>query len=128
MYKRQGLIGASAGYGMWLGALEAPSSSLSEFDEAMVRFGDRLKATRPTAKNLARACLLYTSMRNFVLRRGKEFSRRKVGLKDGPFGSGPLPEEFYGHQRHHAPLCRSTGIKMLFDADEGQKSRGVNIL
>ena len=48
-----GLIGASAGYGMWLGALEAPSSSLSEFDEAMVRFGDRLKATRPTAKNLA---------------------------------------------------------------------------
>ena len=48
-----GLIGASAGYGMWLGALEAPSSSLSEFDEAMVLFGDALKATRPTAKNLA---------------------------------------------------------------------------
>lgn len=48
-----GLIGASAGYGMWLGALEAPSTSLSSFDAAMEQFGAELKATRPTAKNLA---------------------------------------------------------------------------
>ncbi len=51
MYIRgAGLIGATAGFGMYIAALEAPDASFDSFiDEA----GEILKATRPTASNLA---------------------------------------------------------------------------
>jgi len=46
-----GLIGAAAGYGMYLAALEAGREH--DFDSAVFHAGDLLKATRPTAVNLA---------------------------------------------------------------------------
>src|SRR5437773_11542551 len=46
-----GLIGASAGYGMYLAANEA--ASRNSFDEHMAHATARLKATRPTAVNLS---------------------------------------------------------------------------
>jgi methylthioribose-1-phosphate isomerase len=46
-----GLIGAAAGYGMYLAALEA--SRESDFDAALLRSAEVLKSTRPTAVNLA---------------------------------------------------------------------------
>lgn len=45
-----GLIGATAGYGMYLAALQAPHES---FMAALAADGETLKATRPTAVNLA---------------------------------------------------------------------------
>ncbi len=48
-----GLIGATAGYGMYLAALHAPKDSLAAFMEALAAAGEQLKATRPTAVNLA---------------------------------------------------------------------------
>ena len=45
-----GLIGAAAGYGMYLAALNAPEEG---FMEALLADGEQLKATRPTAVNLA---------------------------------------------------------------------------
>jgi methylthioribose-1-phosphate isomerase len=47
-----GLIGAAAGYGMYLAALHAPRSSANAFMQAIIRAGEQLKATRPTAVNL----------------------------------------------------------------------------
>jgi methylthioribose-1-phosphate isomerase len=47
-----GLIGATAGYGMYLAALHAPRHSEAAFVEALRAAGERLKATRPTAVNL----------------------------------------------------------------------------
>src|SRR6516225_11647517 len=46
-----GLIGASAGYGMYLAALEAVRRD--SFDEHMARAVAQLRATRPTAVNLS---------------------------------------------------------------------------
>lgn len=46
-----GLIGAAAGYGMYLATMEASSSNT--FDEYMSQAAAQLKATRPTAVNLA---------------------------------------------------------------------------
>jgi methylthioribose-1-phosphate isomerase len=46
-----GLIGATAGYGMYLGALEA-SNYPSDFDRRLRQYGELLKSTRPTAVNL----------------------------------------------------------------------------
>src|SRR5467141_1248075 len=49
-----GLLGASAGYGMYLAAVEAASRpTTSKFDEHMARAAKQLKATRPTAVNLS---------------------------------------------------------------------------
>jgi len=45
-----GLIGATAGYGMYLAALEAPSGNFFSYIDSA---GKKLKATRPTAVNLA---------------------------------------------------------------------------
>lgn len=45
-----GLIGAAAGYGMYLAALKAPKNN---FDDFLFNAGENLKATRPTAVNLA---------------------------------------------------------------------------
>src|SRR5207247_10673601 len=46
-----GLIGASAGYGMYLATKEAAASD--SFDEHLVHAAEQLKATRPTAVNLS---------------------------------------------------------------------------
>lgn len=48
-----GLIGATAGYGMYLAALAAPRSDRAACLAAVQADGARLKATRPTAVNLA---------------------------------------------------------------------------
>jgi len=45
-----GLIGATAGYGMYIAALEAPHN---EFDSFIKNTAEKLKSTRPTAVNLA---------------------------------------------------------------------------
>jgi len=45
-----GLIGATAGYGMYIAALHAPHAT---FMQALAAAGEQLKATRPTAVNLA---------------------------------------------------------------------------
>jgi methylthioribose-1-phosphate isomerase len=49
-----GLIGASAGYGMYLAAIEAATcSAAAEVEEQLIRAAELLKATRPTAINLS---------------------------------------------------------------------------
>jgi len=54
MYLRgAGLIGAAAGYGMYLAAREAATGS--DFEAELERLAGLLEATRPTACNLARA-------------------------------------------------------------------------
>ena len=47
-----GLIGAAAGYGMYLAALAAPRQSISVFMDALESAARSLQATRPTAVNL----------------------------------------------------------------------------
>ncbi len=47
-----GLVGATAGFGMYLAALEAPKDSPAAFSAFMEIAGEELKATRPTAVNL----------------------------------------------------------------------------
>lgn len=48
-----GLIGATAGYGMLVAAQHAPKNLPGVFTQAMMAAGEKLKATRPTAVNLA---------------------------------------------------------------------------
>ena len=53
MYVRgAGLIGATAGFGMYIAALNAPRESEQTFMDSVSADGDKLIATRPTAVNL----------------------------------------------------------------------------
>lgn len=53
MYVRgAGLIGVTAAYGMYLGALEMSDRGEEEFYKGMQQVGEKLVKTRPTAKNL----------------------------------------------------------------------------
>src|SRR5690606_29249390 len=47
-----GLIGATAGYGMYIAALHAPTHDREAAMRYLVEAGEKLKATRPTAVNL----------------------------------------------------------------------------
>lgn len=47
-----GLIGATAGFGMYIAALQAPRTSLESFLTALFESGEQLILTRPTAVNL----------------------------------------------------------------------------
>ena len=47
-----GLIGAAAGFGMYLAAVEAPHESIGLFKNYLESSAEKLKATRPTAVNL----------------------------------------------------------------------------
>lgn len=49
MVRGAGLIGATAAYGMWIAAREAPKSS---FNDYIASAAEKLKRTRPTASNL----------------------------------------------------------------------------
>lgn len=48
-----GLIGATAGYGMWLAARSAAGQSVTAFEKSLAEAAAVLRATRPTAGNLA---------------------------------------------------------------------------
>ena len=48
-----GLIGASAGYGIYLAALDAACAGLDSFDKHIARAATQLRETRPTAVNLS---------------------------------------------------------------------------
>lgn len=48
-----GLIGAAAGYGMWLAACSAAGQSVAAFEKSLAEAAVALRATRPTAGNLA---------------------------------------------------------------------------
>ncbi|MCK5734835.1 MAG: S-methyl-5-thioribose-1-phosphate isomerase [Spirochaetaceae bacterium] len=48
-----GLIGALAGYGVYIAALKSPKESVKAFTSSLASAGKKLKATRPTAVNLA---------------------------------------------------------------------------
>lgn len=48
-----GLIGATAGYGMWVAATQAPTNDVESFSAYVYLQAKRLQATRPTASNLA---------------------------------------------------------------------------
>ncbi len=63
-----GLIGASAGYGMYLATIEA--AALGSFDQYLANAAAQLKATRPTAVNLSWA--VERQLRNIAERKTAE--------------------------------------------------------
>jgi methylthioribose-1-phosphate isomerase len=53
MVRGAGLIGATAAYGIWVAATQAPTDTIESFENYIHMQAKRLQETRPTASNLA---------------------------------------------------------------------------
>jgi methylthioribose-1-phosphate isomerase len=109
-----GLIGAAAGYGMHLAALAAPDPN---FDEHMIKAGALLKATRPTAVNLAWAV---ERVLDAVGRASGADEKRKAALK----AANAIADE-------DAECCRMIGghgARLIEEISRKKKGETVNIL
>jgi methylthioribose-1-phosphate isomerase len=118
-----GLIGATAGYGMFVGARELqPSFSITQtysaevFDSHMSEIGEKLKSTRPTAVNLS-----------YAVDRQLAAIRLKQGLDEKVEVAFATAEDIANED---AEMCRNiglNGVEIIKGIHHGKRDT-VNIL
>ncbi len=109
-----GLIGATAGFGMYIAALEAPEES---FNEAVKASGEKLKATRPTAVNLAGG--VERQLKAMEKGKGKE-EKVKIAFEEAK-KIADEDSEFCKRLGEH-------GLKIIEELSKKKKGETVNIL
>jgi methylthioribose-1-phosphate isomerase len=110
-----GLIGATAGYGMYSAALEASDKN---FDDDIKKSGEILIATRPTAKNLSWAV---ERMIKKVCQNGLSADQKRKIAKD----------EAQSIANEDAEFCRrigENGLEIIREISKKKKGETVNIL
>jgi len=113
-----GLIGATAGYGMYIAALNAPQDSSDEFMTSFVTSGEKLIATRPTAVNLAWAVNRQTQA---VKSAGNDF---EAMIEAAHQTARDIAQE-------DAEFCRRLGeygVSIIEEISRRKKGKPVNIL
>jgi methylthioribose-1-phosphate isomerase len=109
-----GLIGASAGYGMYLATIEAAPGKV---DEQLIRAAAQLKATRPTAVNLSWA--VERQLRNIA---GGKNAKEKVALALGTARS--IADE----DAEHCRLIGQHGLELIRQLARKKAGKPVNVL
>jgi len=109
-----GLIGAAAGYGMYIAALEAPKEN---FDNYMVQAGEKLKATRPTAVNLAWAVKRQLD----AINKGNS-SEEKISI------AFKTAKEIADEDAEYCRRIGEHGLKIIEDISKKKNGETVNIL
>jgi methylthioribose-1-phosphate isomerase len=113
-----GLIGASAGYGMYLAAIEAAKDpAAGALDEQLAGAAIHLKATRPTAVNLSWA--VERQLRN--INEGKN-AREKVALALRTAGS--IADE----DAEHCRIIGQQGLELIRQIATEKTGNPVNVL
>ncbi len=112
-----GLIGAAAGYGMYLAALEAPQSSFATFMDYLRAAGEKLKQTRPTAVNLEWA----------VERQLAEIASRATIPAEGVKAALAVATEIADEDAEFCRRIGEHGVKIIEEIYE-KKGDTVNIL
>jgi len=109
-----GLIGATAGYGMYIAALEAPKNN---FDDFLEKAAKKLKATRPTAVNLAWA----VERQLAAIKKGSSVDEKiSIAFKT----ANEIADE-------DASFCKKIGehgVKIIKEISEKKKGKPVNVL
>jgi len=110
-----GLIGAAAGYGMYLASLEAATSS--DIDESLLDFAHELKSSRPTAVNLE-----WAVNRQLVAIEKGETVDEKINI---------AKETAISIANEDASFCKSIGlhgVKLIAEISNQKNGEPVNIL
>ena len=110
-----GLIGAAAGYGMYLAALEAAETA--SFDAHLDRAAEQLKATRPTAVNLAWAV-------DRQLVRIAEAATTEKKISAALETAAAIADE----DAEHCRLIGSHGLELIRQIAEKKRGQPVNVL
>jgi methylthioribose-1-phosphate isomerase len=110
-----GLIGASAGYGMYLAALEAESQD--SFDERIASAAAQLRATRPTAVNLSWAI----ERQLLSIAAGKR-AHEKVGL------ALCTADAIADEDAEHCRMIGQHGLALIRQIAESKRGQAVNVL
>ena len=110
-----GLIGASAGYGMYLAAIEAAAGA--SFDKHIARAAEQLRATRPTAVNLSWA--IERQLRSIA---NGETADEKVALALRTANS--IAEE----DMEQCRMIGQNGLKLLEQIAQKKQGITINIL
>jgi methylthioribose-1-phosphate isomerase len=109
-----GLIGASAGYGMYLAALEA--ASRDSFDEHLTAAAAQLRATRPTAVNLSWA--IERQLQNIAA--GKTAEKVALALRTADL----IADE----DAEHCRMIGQHGLQLIRQIAETKPNKPVNVL
>ena len=108
-----GLIGAAAGYGMYLATLEASKWNI---DSYIISVGEKLKSTRPTAVNLAWA----------VERQIKEIKKQN-SLEKKTNAALMMAEQIADEDAEYCKIIGEHGVKMIKEIYK-RKKEPINIL
>jgi methylthioribose-1-phosphate isomerase len=117
-----GLIGASAGYGMYLATIEAAGSD--SFDQHLANAAVRLKATRPTAVNLAWA----VERQLTSITKGKsepdwhKTVQRKVAV------ALATAKEIAAEDEEHCRMIGQHGLNLIEQVARRKEGKRVNVL
>jgi methylthioribose-1-phosphate isomerase len=110
-----GLIGASAGYGMYLAAIEAAKGD--SFDQHVANAAVRLKATRPTAVNLRWAI----EQQMISIANGKT-AREKIEL------ALRTAREIAAQDEEHCRMIGQHGLSLIEQVARTKNGKPVNVL
>lgn len=110
-----GLIGAAAGYGMYLAALEAPHGAA--FDDYMEAAGEKLTAARPTAVNLA-----WAAERQLGAIKSKGAPEEKIAA------AFKTANEIAGEDALYCKKIGEHGFKIIEEISQKKNGETVNIL
>src|SRR5882724_909784 len=110
-----GLIGASAGYGMYIAALEA--ARRDSFDEHMTRAAAQLSATRPTAVNLSWA--IQRQIQNMAVGKSAD---EKVAL------ALRTADLIADEDAEHCRIIGQHGLALIRQIAETKRNKAVNVL
>jgi methylthioribose-1-phosphate isomerase len=113
-----GLIGASAGYGMYLAAIEgAGSPAVAGFDQHLANAAAQLKATRPTAVNLAWA--IERQLTNIA--KGKS-AEEKIARALG------AAKDIAAEDEEHCRMIGQHGLSLIEQIARKRDGKPVNVL
>ena len=110
-----GLIGASAGYGMYLAAIEAAKTN--SFDQHLASAVARLKATRPTAVNLA-----WAIERQLTGMAKAKTAREKIEL------ALRTAREIAAEDEENCRMIGQHGLNLIEEIARAKNGKPVNIL
>lgn len=110
-----GLIGATAGYGMYVATLEAPQNDF--FESYLIESGEKLKATRPTAINLA-----WAVKRQLASIKNGDSIKKKISI------ALKTANEIADEDAEFCKRIGKHGLKIIEEISNRNKPKPVNIL
>src|SRR5207253_4157633 len=121
-----GLIGASAGYGMYLAGLsQTGGCSAEEFDREIANAAELLKSTRPTAVNLAWAI---ERVLNAIAGAKQTGTRQRVSLQEKIAVALRTAREIAAEDEGNCRMIGQHGLNLIEEIARAKDGKPVNIL